>query len=817
MNAREAIGDRKLVVFGAGYYAEKLAHAFGDQIAYYVDNDAHKQGSRLFGKEVRHPSVLPDEREAYIVVSTPAYYAQIAEQLENMGFLYCTHFTSIMALFEHEAFAAAYPLKQLLIEVTNSCNSRCTMCGMWKNPPGMHITSERFREIVTDAFYTNVRQLRISGGEPTLVDHLPMLCAIAVEKLPCLEELVLNINCLLPQRALQFIEEIAEKAGKYGIRIVASLSLNGVGEAHDGNRGVPGNYEKVIEVIEGIEKLALPNVVTQISARIVKQNVWDVEAFVVELVKRRLKQCFFLLAGRMDALHNADYVATDAFDEDELYQIKLAFMKFPHYFGNDMVYEQLFHQLDSNGQTRLVSCYWEKGWDLAVRLDGRIAYCQIFTHPLEMTESSVRENYSKGLKQLHFMRHTKCRFCYFCCAYVPTPKYDRYVQERAFWNDFYTLDAYDDRHESMMEDISQALRLPIHSHPEPQGEQYVVLITGWYGTETVGDKAILGQIIDEVQQRREDTRILITSAYPFITHRTLYELGAVAEVVPLFDKLALQWAARADEVIMGGGPLMEMEWLSIPLWLFSIAKHHGRRTVIRGCGIGPIYGESAEKAVCAILRLADAISLRDQDSADWAYARLRGENISITVSEDPAVPYIRARYKQEEGFSAPMKELACFLRELTFEYEGHRSEAASVEYRKGVEDALAHNIKKLCMEKGLVPHFYAIHNFVVGNDDRDFNHRFVDAYFDKGSYRIDKKLTSIEKVTSAMNESALSLCMRFHSVVFADTLERPYIAIDYTNGGKITAFMGEHGDTARMVTVDGLLDSDTALLDVLTS
>jgi polysaccharide pyruvyl transferase WcaK-like protein len=336
-----------------------------------------------------------------------------------------------------------------------------------------------------------------------------------------------------------------------------------------------------------------------------------------------------------------------------------------------------------------------------------------------------------------------------------------------------------------------------------------VLITGWYGTETVGDRAILGQIITEQRKKDKDVCIRITSAYPFVTERTLYELGESAEIIPLFDKAALFAATQADEVIMGGGPLMEMEWLSVPLWLFSFAKQSGRKTVVHGCGIGPIKTDRGKKTIAEILSLADGISVRDSASAEIA-RQLTGRD-NIAISGDPAVKYIQKKFGNMKR-TGTNGVLACFLREITDEYFVGTQEEY-LEYRTGFETALAGNIKNLCRERNLRPYFYAMHNFVVGGDDRDFAYRFVDEQcFENGSYDIYNKLTSIEVIVDAMISADLCLCMRFHSTVFADTLGVPYITIDYTNGGKVKGFLGDIKKSERLVIIDEIKKDSGALV-----
>jgi polysaccharide pyruvyl transferase WcaK-like protein len=53
-----------------------------------------------------------------------------------------------------------------------------------------------------------------------------------------------------------------------------------------------------------------------------------------------------------------------------------------------------------------------------------------------------------------------------------------------------------------------------------------------------------------------------------------------------------------------------------------------------------------------------------------------------------------------------------------------------------------------------------------------------------------------------MKKSKLNICMRFHSVLFAHTLNTDFIAIDYTMGGKIHAFLKDNNVLEKERTVE---------------
>jgi polysaccharide pyruvyl transferase WcaK-like protein len=57
------------------------------------------------------------------------------------------------------------------------------------------------------------------------------------------------------------------------------------------------------------------------------------------------------------------------------------------------------------------------------------------------------------------------------------------------------------------------------------------------------------------------------------------------------------------------------------------------------------------------------------------------------------------------------------------------------------------------------------------------------------------------EILESMSNSSFNICMRFHSVLFAENLGVPYVAIDYTMGGKIKAFLEGRNQLYRLISV----------------
>jgi MoaA/NifB/PqqE/SkfB family radical SAM enzyme len=143
--------------------------------------------------------------------------------------------------------------KYLWLETTDRCNSRCTTCNIWKKPHTSNeqlMSLEDLKRCLTDPLMSKVKYVLNSGGESTLI-NLEDYLYVEHTALP---KAVLQIssNALLPER----LASIVQYAMTIGIQhLDVGLSIDGVGEAHDLVRGVPGNFVKLEETIKLLSKL----------------------------------------------------------------------------------------------------------------------------------------------------------------------------------------------------------------------------------------------------------------------------------------------------------------------------------------------------------------------------------------------------------------------------------------------------------------------------------------------------------------------------------------------------------------------------------
>ena len=342
---------------------------------------------------------------------------------------------------------------------------------------------------------------------------------------------------------------------------------------------------------------------------------------------------------------------------------------------------------------------------------------------------------------------------------------------------------------------------------EPKNCRHV-LITGWYGTETSGDKAILMELVDVLQEKCPGIRISITSIVPGWSRLTNLELDLNAEVVEL-RSLNYRNLENVDLVVIGGGPLMDSSQLKYIDTLFGWAHSSGITTMIFGCGVGPLKTEFGRSRVISIIKKSDYAFFRDEKSAELA--KDLGLRVPALNACDPAMRYITRWAKERaESPEAHCDEtlLVALLREQTKEYSDSASEVSShllKEFRRLFQMIVDTNASSIVR---LLP----MHTFWLGNDDREYLAKFVEG-FSSDKFTTCSDALSLERLLREISSAKMGLPMRYHGHVFMLALGIPFVSVDYTGeSGKIGNLLERYDLLEYSVPSDRHLDSAKLLL-----
>jgi len=143
------------------------------------------------------------------------------------------------------------------VSITNMCNSRCKTCCVWKiyeDDPALREKELRADEFdsIFESLGEDIMNVVVSGGEPYLRPDLVRICESLYERChPGI--MVIPTNGLLPP----LVEDKTKKVLEFcsDSEVIVNLSLDGVGSRHDEIRGIPGNFERVMDSYDRLRRI----------------------------------------------------------------------------------------------------------------------------------------------------------------------------------------------------------------------------------------------------------------------------------------------------------------------------------------------------------------------------------------------------------------------------------------------------------------------------------------------------------------------------------------------------------------------------------
>jgi len=154
--------------------------------------------------------------------------------------------------------------KEAAIAVTYRCNSKCSMCNIWRIKEFVEIDSREYSKLPR-----SLRTINVTGGEPFLRRNIVDVLRVLHEASPN-ARIVFSTNGYLTDVILGKIEEIRSFHGNVGV----GVSIDGLEETHDRIRGVQGMFSNGIETIEGLKRMGISDL--RIALTIQNENVNEV-------------------------------------------------------------------------------------------------------------------------------------------------------------------------------------------------------------------------------------------------------------------------------------------------------------------------------------------------------------------------------------------------------------------------------------------------------------------------------------------------------------------------------------------------------------
>ena len=699
----------------------------------------------------------------------------------------------------YDFLGQAFPLKPrgLSLMANDICNAKCVMCSIWGRKRDRELSPDALGKLIRDPLFSELRYVGITGGEPTLRRDLPDLYRAVIDNAPRLRGASIITNAIKGEQVCERVLASAELCRERGIGFSVMVSLDGLGEVHDLNRGRPGNFASSLACIERFVEEGLP---TSIGCTVTKLNVQHVDSLLCWAVEQGIP-ARFRVAEFIDRLyneHSSDVIRS--FSPLERYHLAIFFRRLARgYEPNASVretYESIVGML-AEGRSRSSGCSHQTD-TVVVTSRGELLYCSPKSRVLgDLTQAeSAAAVYRQNIHERRRLMDESCDDCihdYHAPVSFRTKLSNWVVNQRLGWKyDCARLAAIAGK----TQPAAVSSELPIRS----------ALVVGWYGTETAGDKAILWQVIRALTDGSlTSTEITIASFTPWVTRWTLGELGLTdVGVVATYSADFEQLCEQVDAVVLGGGPIMDLEGLNCMLYATQRAASRGRLVHIHGCGLGPLKEPRYRAVAAQLLRLATRVELRDNASRETAESLA---NVDAVVIEDPAAAYVR-HWMEKSGVVCETDSpvVSCFLRELprvyAAELEDHVFEQLSKDLRNAFVDYIIWQVK----EHGARVNLLAMNTLVDGGDDRVFAQELAAAV--RARKAIDSRFLSVpafpmspQEILTELAASNRALCMRYHSVLFANTLDVPFVALDYTRGGKIEGYLRDAGRTDALMSL----------------
>lgn len=300
------------------------------------------------------------------------------------------------------------------------------------------------------------------------------------------------------------------------------------------------------------------------------------------------------------------------------------------------------------------------------------------------------------------------------------------------------------------------------------------VMLGYYGYGNCGDDALLGAILDDFRKRSDTFSPVVLSHEPEVTSRD-YGVSSINRFNIFKMRRAME---RAKLFIAGGGSLIQdvtsTKSLIYYLYCIRLAKKKGLKVMLYANGIGPVNKEGNRKKVAEILNLADAITLRDKDSAELLKT-LGVTKPQITVTADPA-------FGLEKPDETAAKKL---LKELgvngDFVCVSVRDSCGGEKFAEGFAKMIDH----ICQTYGVTALFIPMQYEKDGAVSREVISKM------KTDGIIAGRALSVEETMGVISLCRAAVAVRLHMLIFGAALGVPVLGIDYDP--KVKSFIDAMG------------------------
>lgn len=614
--------------------------------------------------------------------------------------------------------------------------------------------------LIQDDLFSDVEHVGVTGGEPTLRPDLPEVFTSLILGLPKLKGLSFITNGFNPGRALDVLVAANKICKEFSVGFNGMVSLDGPREIHDRIRGKTGSYDRAIETLQGLKQNEID---VSGACTVVKANIFYLENFLDWTIDNEY-YFRFRVAEYIDRLYVTD--ATHKLRNFSWPERAALISFFTRLRNNYEVSHRVRATYDSilsiiTGGNRIVTCPYQKGEAINVGSSGDIRVCAPAGRAVSLVpKSEIESHLEKERIRIEKSRCSKCIHDYHD-DYESQEKIRRLARKQLMFMSF----------QGGLKNLKKL------------SDNSFVIFMGWYGTETAGDKAILFQTIEDyINKYGKNTIPILVSLNPIYSTLMSEEyhqiFGRELTIAPPFCSELLDLNC-VNELVMAGGPLMEVPDLEVILAHFTEFRRRGVVTTLYGVGLSNYISLGTVNKVKELFAQSSNISFRDR--ASQKYAKKLLPKLKSIVIDDPALTFARKFCSTRTR----EKKVVCFLRMPTKEYPylGNSGE---------IENSLIQYLRTLIENlPGREMRLLHMHFHHTGGNDIRLNSEIC-RHLNNENVTLERRPMSLMDVLNEIRSAELAVCMRYHSMVFSFALQTPFIAIDYTSGGKVKAFFNEN-------------------------
>lgn len=315
----------------------------------------------------------------------------------------------------------------------------------------------------------------------------------------------------------------------------------------------------------------------------------------------------------------------------------------------------------------------------------------------------------------------------------------------------------------------------------------LVLVSGYYGFDNLGDEAILEELITELKNFVKADEIVVLSASPESTSRRFGVRALARNSYAEFFALL----AQTRLFVSGGGGLFQNTKTIGSILFYGLqllmARANNCKVFIYAQGIGPLRGRLAENICKEVFARADEIAVRDDASMTY----LKNWGLKGTRSADPV-------WMLQE--SAPPVETLDLLEKLNAKKGNSRCVGLSLRPSPLLTEdhisALVEGLYKMLREDESI-----LFLPLQADQDKAVLEKFESLWLAKGrrAYWLNPEQLSLPSQWIAVfSRLKLLVGMRLHALIMALKSEIPVIGIAYDP--KVTQLLTEFEQNCLILT-----------------